>query len=233
MKSHHVSLWMGIALLVLVQGCSNASDQNDKTRGERSSYNDRQMVVDSMEGCNPTADNNYCRQTAQTGGTTQTPNPNGPSNSVIESCWAKVLDTPSATACATQGKVFNRLTRRCVDLSVASLETPCSEAQVTAAFQAAGFHPDSIATGMNNIKNAIKTAIGVDGVLDQCAKATTSSGKTVLIPLFFGKRYDGGPDGRGKYLIHGGKVCHSSIPACNHESLTFPSGNIASPPVNC
>ncbi len=206
-------------LAVLNFGCSAPQSQDSAaTKKERGPTKPPITTSD----CVPTAANNFCKPAAEQTGE--------------EKCWAKILGTEAATKCNAAGKVFNRITGVCIESL--KIKAPCTEADVVAAFTGANFEASSIENNMKQVKDKIKTKIGVDAALDQCAEATTSAAlgsKTVLIPFFLGKKFSGGESGSAEYQIHAGKVCGSAtdIPACADSNLTFPDKSAEKTPVDC
>lgn len=217
--------FLGLAAVTMAAyfACAAPKDQGAATPPTSKTNDKPPISVDPSASCIPSAANNFCKPASELTGE--------------EKCWAKVLGTEAATACAAKGKVFNRLTGKCMEDAEMTLKTPCSEADVTAAFAAAGYKatgPDSIETTIATIKENIKTALGVDAVLDQCGETKRDNGKTVLIPFFLGKKFSGDAGGLGQYKIHAGKVCNKeTIPDCKKESLVFPEAPTAVPAVEC
>ena len=109
------------------------------------------------EPCVPSAANNNCQPTA----------------SIVDQCWAEMFDTAAAKACATAGKMYNRVLKKCVDAGV-TLKTGCTAADVPATDLAkaladmSALHPDS------------------NPQLDQCGTYTADS-KTYNVYYFMGK----------------------------------------------
>ncbi len=201
--------------------CS-APQSQDAGSGSKTDTKRPTIVTDTNSGCVPTAANNFCKPATEQTGT--------------EKCWAKILGTEAATKCNAAGKVFNRITGVCIDSL--KIKAPCTEAEVVTAFSAAKFDATAIENEMKSAKAKIKTALGVDGILDQCAETTTSAAlgsKTVLIPFFLGKKFSGGESGSAEYQIHASKVCGTGadISACDDSKLSFPETTAQRTPVDC
>jgi hypothetical protein len=223
MKSQNTFSMVSLILFAAALHFSCSAPQSqDAGSGSKTDTKRPTIVTDTNSGCVPTAANNFCKPATEQTGT--------------EKCWAKILGTEAATKCNAAGKVFNRITGVCLDSF--KIKAPCTEADVVAAFTAANFNTSSIESNIRQVKENIKTKIGVDAVLDQCAETTTSAAlgsKTVLIPFFLGKKFSGGESGSAEYQIHAGKVCGSAtdIPACADSNLTFPDKSAEKTPVDC
>ena len=146
------------------------------------------------EPCVPSAANNNCQPTA----------------SIVDQCWAEMFDTAAAKACATAGKMYNRVLKKCVDAGV-TLKTGCTAADVPATALAkaladmSALHPDS------------------NPQLDQCGTYTADS-KTYNVYYFMGKKYTGAADGRGTYEGYFSKLCYkpgASDPVCPNADLAL------------
>jgi hypothetical protein len=205
MPKHFSINFVGFAALSMAAyvGCSAPQAKDAPAASGYSKSNDKTPItVDTSSGCIPSDANNHCQPTTSLG--------------AVQKCWVSFLDTAEAKKCASDGKVWNRIQEKCTSMKLNS--SNCTEAAVIAAFQAANFADP--AKMLETAKSNIKGNSNSDVTLDQCGEVTISE-KTVLIPIFISKKYEGGDDGYGTYRTFAGKVCGSTIPGCNDTLLQF------------
>ena len=156
-----------------------------------------------VQNCIPSAANNNC----------------APAGTGIEKCWNKLLDIEAAQACASSGKLFNRIKKVCVEAGI-KLKTGCSI-------------PDQ---DLNAAKDTLAKAFGVDSSpqLDQCGSYTVA-GKEYLVAYVLAKKYTGAPDGFGTYAIRSELLCYKPVTGadqtCDTPNLRL-SGTTNNPPAS-
>lgn len=198
-----------IVMMVASFGCS-APQSKDAQAPSSSDRNERTPTIEDptpTSGCVPSEANNHCQPTTGL--------------SAVQKCWTTFLDSAEAKKCAAEGKVWNRLQEKCTNMKLNS--SNCTESAVISAFQAASFtDPAAI---LETVKKNIRNNSNSDVTLDQCGEVSVS-GKTVLIPFFISKKYDGGDDGFGTYQTFAGKVCSkTAIEECTDPLLDFPAAS--------
>lgn len=162
-------------------------------------------AVPPPASCVPSAANNNC----------------APLSAMIDKCWAKILDTPEAKACASSGKLYNRVQKKCVDAGI-KLKSGCS------------VPPADLKTAQDKI--IAKLGADSNPQIDQCGSYSLN-GSEFLVVYVMGKKYTGNPDGFGAYAHENSLLCYrpdgGSNPVCPSPDLALSTGGSAPGSLTC
>jgi hypothetical protein len=187
-----IAVYMSIA-------CSKDSGSAPPAHKPRS-----EIKTDDAGPCVASVANNQCKPTSNL-----TP---------VEKCWKKILETPEYTACASAGKMFNRVLKKCVESGI-KLKSGCtipSQDQKTA-------------------QDRITAVLGAESnpALDQCG-SYTAGGKEYMVAYFIGKKCSGTENGFGTYAVQNSMICYKSSSGtdatCSSPDLLLAKAGEAQPP---